>query len=152
MQRPNETASFQHCWKLILVIVGMTAAAGGCNGAPFPYDQVSGTIRYTDGEPIPCVRLLVTLVPQGGPIDAKTYPRPAQVIVHPDGTFDLATTINYGDGAIRGRHKVTIVALDENEQPLGTVPPQYASEATTPLEFDTIQTPWEIIVERPSQP
>ena len=137
----------RRCWTWLFA--GSLLLAAGCQRDPFHYDQVSGTIRYADGQPIPFHRLVVTLVPQAEAIDAKTHPRPAQALVQADGTFDVVTTINYGDGAIRGRHKVTIVALDANEMPSNVIPPQYASEQTTPLEFDTSQSPWAIAIDRP---
>jgi hypothetical protein len=123
--------------------------AAGCTRNPYPLDQVSGTIRYPEGETIPFHRLVVTLTPLVDAVDAKTQARPAQVDVRPDGSFEVATTIRYGDGAIRGCHKVTIIALDKQEAPSKIILDKYASVETTPLEVDTRQAPWEIVVERP---
>lgn len=137
-------------WRTVLLtVIGL--AGVGCNRDPFPYDQVSGTVRYSDGAPIPCERLVVTLIPQVEAIDQKTHPRPGMAVVRPDGAFDVVSTLNHGDGATRGRHKVTVVALGENEMPSDAVHAKYAREETTPLEFDTSQTPWVIAIDRPNE-
>lgn len=130
---------------------GLLPLLAGCGGDPFPYDKVSGTIRYEDGTPIPASRLVVTLLPQGEALDKKTHPRPGMVEVRPDGTFDTVTTHTYGDGAIRGKHKMTIIAYDEQELPLEVVPEEYARGETTPLLLNTADSPWTIAIKRPGE-
>jgi hypothetical protein len=81
-------------------------------------------------------------------INVKTRPQAGMAEVQPDGSFQSITTRAYGDGAIRGRHKVTVVALDNDQVPTKLVPEKYATVETTPLEFDTANQPWKIVVER----
>jgi len=108
----------------------------GC-GADQPYGliPVSGTVTYEDGSLVPAAQIVVTFVPQAEPVDAKTYPRPGMAQVNlADGTFANVTTYEFADGAIVGENKVTIKAVDKDENPTGGVPPEYTDVATTPLE------------------
>ena len=115
--------------------LGLVAGCGGDN--PFDMVRVTGEVTYEDGSVIPASTVVVTFYPQADPIDAKTHPKFAVVYASgEDGSFPVVSTHEYGDGLIAGRHKVTVVARDENEQPTGAVPEVYASLDTTPLEVE----------------
>ena len=118
---------------------------------PFDYVQVSGKITYEDGTPIPASSLRVTFVPQEQSLDSKTHARPGVAEVNvTDGTFSVVTSRKHGDGIVPGKHKVTVVALDATQAPTDAVPPEYAAEATTPLEVETGDQPFDLTARRPT--
>jgi hypothetical protein len=103
----------------------------GCSGEGMKTAVVKGKVTY-QGNPVPGGT--VTFVPDaGGP--------PATGEIRPDGTFTM-TTYKSGDGAVLGKHKVFIVAMEDTsgklpEERSGTPPPiipnKYTSLATSPL-------------------
>lgn len=65
-----------------------------------------------------------------------------------DGVFGTPTSHKPGDGLVPGKHKVAIqYATDENGNSL--VPREYTTIATTPLEIDTADSPFEIVIPKP---
>lgn len=136
-------------WLLPMLL--MLPALVSCCGSndPFAYVPVSGKITYENGSLIPAARLRLTFVPQGEAIDEKTHPRPGVAEVNvSDGTFDAVTSRRYGDGIVRGKHKVIVIALDAGEQPTDAVPAIYQSEDTTPLEVDTAEQPFALTIKK----
>jgi len=129
----------------------LAIALTGCGESePFSMVQVSGTVRYDDGTLIPAQHLVLTFTPEAKPIDAKTYPRPGHVEVNvKEGTFDVVTSIRYGDGLVVGKHRVCILAQDENQTPLRVIPVEYSTPSTTPLVISTEDRTLEIRVPRP---
>ena len=118
----------------------------GSNG-PFKYVAVSGKVTYDDGSPIPggC-RLMfnsIDVAPVG-----NAYPRPGMANVDANGNFDCVTSYKYGDGLVRGKHKVAIQAANERDGKL-VVPKEYASTEMTPMEIDTADSPLDIKVPKP---
>jgi hypothetical protein len=120
----------------------------GCgSGSPFDYVKVSGKISYDDGSPLPAgVRLrFASLDP---PVVEGAVPRPAIAHVDAQGNFECVTSYKYGDGLIPGKHKVVIEgggdAIDSHP-----VPKEYTALATTPLEVDTDNAPFDIKVPKP---
>ena len=121
-----------------LLTVMWVMLAAGCGGdAPFDIVPISGEVAYEDGAPVPGMVISVTFVSQADPLSAKVHPRPAFATVNAeDGIFPVVTTWKYGDGAIRGRHKVTVTSLGPDNNPTGAVPEIYASPTTTPLQVE----------------
>ena len=66
-----------------------------------------------------------------------------------DGTFDVVTSHEYGDGIVRGKHKVHIQAFDEQNQPSRAVPSEYSHPQKTPLEVDSADSPYHFKVKKP---
>jgi hypothetical protein len=121
-------------------------------GDPFAYVQVSGKVMYEDGSRIPVDQLILTFIPQGAPLDEKTYPRPGVAVVDSaTGEFHNVTSHKVNDGLVRGKHKVTLSGA--NHSPLGpnVVPPEYNDPETTPLVVDTAEQPFVLKVRKPSQ-
>lgn len=117
------------CWCLAAVFLA------GCGGdTPFQLAPVRGKVAFTDGTPIPGTEVRVTFIPQEAAAVGKAHPMAAQGTLKADGTFSELTSHKFGDGAIVGRHKVTVLAVDAQEKPLASVPERYRTEATTPLE------------------
>ncbi len=138
-----------NCVVLVLAMGGMIAVAG-CGGSdPFGYVQVSGKVTYEDGTPIPAPNIQVTFAPQSPAIDAKTHPPHGTAEIKEDGTFDRVTSRKFGDGIVRGRHKVLVQALDAEDRLSDAVPPDYADPATTPLEVDTADAPFHLKIAKP---
>jgi hypothetical protein len=134
-------------WKWALALV----ALGGCGSSdPFDYVQVQGKVTYDDGSTIPAQFIRVTFVPQTPPADVKTHPRPgvAEVDVA-TGSFNVVSSHNFGDGIVRGAHKVTIVALDQQLNATPAVPAVYADVNTTPLAVDASASPYHFQVRKP---
>ena len=108
--------------------------------------KVSGSVAYDDGSPIPADQIQLRFDSLEEPIDAKTHPRPGMATTGPDGTFSVVTTNKYGDGLIRGKHKVKVSATTASGEPL--VPVIY-NGMDSPLEVDSADAPFEIRVPRP---
>jgi len=122
-------------------------AAGCGSGGPFDYVKVSGKVAYEDGSPIPGgVRLRFAAL--DAPAADSAVPRPAIANVNDQGEFDCVTSYKYGDGLIRGKHKVAIEAGGKPDAK-PRVPKEYLSIATTPLEVDTSDAPFDIKVPKP---
>jgi hypothetical protein len=131
-------------------LLAVVLAVAGCSGEPYAYTQVSGRVTYEDGSVIPAARVKVTFVSQAPPVDKKIVPRPGVAEVDPaTGKFQTVTSHTYGDGIIRGEHKVLVEALSATNIRLPLVAPEYANIAKTPLRVDTKDSPFEIKVPKP---
>ena len=136
---------------IAFAILASLFVAGCGSSDPFDYVQVSGTITYEDGSPIPAESIRLTFVPQSESLDAKTHARPGVAEVNvADGSFSVVTSRKHGDGIVPGQHKVTVVALDATQAPTDAVPQEYASDATTPLVVQTDSQPFDLRVSRPT--
>jgi len=114
----------------------------GCGTDPFRYVDVTGTVKYEDGTPIPAAFMTVTFESQSEGIDEKTHPRPGMAVVKEDGTFGQVTSSPQaiGEGIVPGKHKVVIRAFDDMERQLDVIPSEYSDVTTTPIEIDTNDT------------
>lgn len=131
--------------------VVLLVTIAGCGGEPFKHVQVSGTVKYDDGSLIPAELMELTFQPLAEAVDAKTHPRPGHATVDiQTGTFNRATTHDPGDGLVAGKHKVKITGYDASQQVSKAIPPEYMDISTTPLEFDTANPVWNIVIPRPS--
>lgn len=110
------------------------ALAVGCGDAQPKTAVVRGTVTL-NGKPVP--RGTVTFLPDGGG-------PPATGEIQPDGKYAL-TTFRSGDGAVVGKYKVMIVAMQDNADklpeertplPPPIIPIKYTSLATSPLTAD----------------
>lgn len=102
-------------WRPVgLIVVGLlfTAAVGCGETNPFDMAPVTGKITYEDGSLIPGTRIQVEFVAQGEAI-GNQYPRPGKADVDVnDGTFQHVTTHKFNDGLFVGRHEVSAVSYD----------------------------------------
>jgi hypothetical protein len=125
-----------------LFLVTFSLLLVGCSdGKPFAIVPVSGKVKTP--QPVAADRIIVTFIPQG--VDAqnkgKTVAAAAQGEVDPKtGDFTSLTTLTGGDGAVVGKHKVTVVAVKNSPTgvpvPVPTIPVRYQNAKTTPLEFE----------------
>jgi len=121
-----------------LVLGFVVSASAGCGAKRDPKlpltVPVSGKVTLK-GAPLEIGT--ITFHPQEG-----TAGNPADARLLPGGTFTLSTYQN-GDGAVLGKHKVTIQIpprLDgEPARPNLTVPPEYTTVALTPLTAEVKQ-------------
>ena len=129
---------------LVLLITG----CGPSN--PYPITKVTGTIKYEDGSLIPASRIELKFVPLVESNDPKHPPKMgiAEVDVR-DGSFSTVSTYDYGDGILKGEHKVLAMAMDEANQILPAIPADHHSSDTTPLRINTTDNPLEILVTKP---
>ena len=123
------------------LIAAALAGFGGCGGEPFKLVPVRGRVTYSDGSLIPGQQIVVRFIPKQAIRSGKDAASAAIGEVDPkDGTFPGVTSHTYLDGAVRGPHKVTVVALNMGPDgimtPTKAVPERYQSAATTPLEWD----------------
>jgi hypothetical protein len=119
---------------LAYLLPGALLLLAGCDGGGMKTAVVKGKVTY-QGKPV--TGGTVTFVPDAGGPSATGE-------IKPDGTFAM-TTYKPGDGAVLGKHKVFIVAMEDTSGKLpeergGTPPPtiplKYTSIATSPLTAD----------------
>jgi hypothetical protein len=120
-----------------LVVVGLLglSAAGpaGCGSDRPKTAVVKGKVTF-NGKPVPHGTVLFVPVTPGTSATGE---------IGPDGTYSL-TTFKKGDGALLGKHKVVVVAMDEKPGappvegylPPPIVPDKYSSPGTTDLEAE----------------
>ncbi|WP_428305752.1 hypothetical protein [Lacipirellula sp.] len=127
----------------------MTLLAGCAESTPYGVIPVSGKIVYDDGSVIPAEEMILSFRSMEAPLDTKTHPRTGMCRVNiADGTFDSVTTYAHADGAIQGKHKVSIAVRAGGDK--AVVPKSYTSELTTPLEIDTAEAPLTLKVAKPT--
>ena len=91
---------------LLILLCGLTVGCG--SGSPYSYVKTPGKISYDDGTPIPSGSIRLQFAAQDAPAVEGSHPRPAIANVNAQGEFDCVTSYKYGDGLIRGKHKVAI--------------------------------------------
>lgn len=130
---------------------GLALLSAGCgSGDPFSYVQVSGKLTYEDGSLIPAETIILIFTPQQEAINSKTHPRPGSTTINKTtGEFRTVTSHKYGDGLVRGKHKVTLLSGDYQRLPAKLVPAEYYDTTKTPLEVDTSQQPFHLKVRKP---
>ena len=136
----------------LLVVVALLCGLAGCgSGTPYPMQKINGTIEYDDGSPIPATRIELRFVPQVAAKDAKTQPKMGICEVNvEDGSFSTISTYEYGDGVVRGEHKVLAMAMDERNAITDAIPASYQGEASTALTVNTDDAPWKLVIPKPS--
>lgn len=128
-------------WLACGLIAALAAGLGGCGGEPFKLVPVRGKVSYSDGSLIPGDQIVVRFIPQQAARSGKDVAPAAIGDVDPkDGTFPGVTSHTYLDGAVPGRHKVTLMAMKMGPEGLMTpnkaVAERYQKVETTPLEWD----------------
>lgn len=119
-----------------LAAVGVLALPG-CGGSKLAYVPVTGRVTL-GGKPL--VGVEVAFYPEAPGKDGLPY---SQAVTGPDGRYKL-TCINKKDGAVVGKHRVTVNwplperGDDRPRQPppSPTIPPRYAVAQMTPLVKD----------------
>jgi len=131
----------------IAAVVGLSYLFVGCGGVdsakPKVY-PVSGKVTR-NGQPLTAGEVMFT--PSGGPEGASGHIATGQI--GSDGSYTL-TTFNTGDGAVLGKHKVTVVSRSSDnlekmnkmkggaiayKLPPSVVSSKYSQVATTPLTY-----------------
>ncbi len=115
----------------ILATVAVAASGCGRGGQPRTY-RVQGTVTYR-GQPL--AEAHVRFIPESGP--------PAEGVTDPSGAFELQT-FRPGDGAVAGKHTVTVsktqvVDSDPNAAyPVmrSVLPDRYGRVTTSPLSVE----------------
>ncbi len=137
------------CTSLLVVLFLVSISGCGGNG-PYGTKKVNGTILYDDGSLIPADRIELRFISQEPPVDTKTYPKQGLVDVEvTDGTFSDVSTYVYGDGIIKGKHKIAAMSLDAKNAPTTAIPPEFNSPDTSTLEIDSSQTPFKLVIPKP---
>lgn len=123
----------------------------GCgSGDPFSYVKVSGKVTYDDGSLIQHEGASLTFFPQAEALGPTTFPLPGVARFDPaTGQFNVVTSHKYGDGLVRGKHKVTLTTSSHHPLPASVVPPEYADPEKTPLLVDTAEQPFDLKVRKP---
>ena len=110
--------------RLVGALALLTISVLGCSGPSNPVATTSGTVTM-DGKPLP--DLVITFTPVAGS-DQKDGPgKSATGNTGADGKFKLST-YEMGDGAIVGKHKVTVFSSGVNPTPPGKLPEDYTLE------------------------
>lgn len=132
----------------VAIVFGLALVVAGCGSdSPFDYVPASGTITYEDGTPIPADGVKLIFDSQAPPV-GNAHPRPGTVVANAQGEFQDVTSYKFADGLVPGKHKVSILFANDKEGNL-LVPPEYTKASTTPLEVDTADLPFKILVPRP---
>ncbi|MCC9606036.1 DUF4198 domain-containing protein [Blastopirellula sp. JC732] len=119
--------SMNYGGRWIATSVLLVALLGCGRGNPLGLAPVSGRVTL-DGQPL--ADATISFIPEQG--------RPSTATTDAEGRFEL-TTLNPGDGALPGDHKVTVMkyAAYDAEKPyaklVSLVPAHYVELKTTPL-------------------
>ena len=133
----------------ILLLITWLVCIGCGPTSPYDYVKVSGRIAYEDGTPIPSGGYRLQFSALDAPSVEGAHPRPGVAEVNDKGEFSVVTSYKYGDGLIPGRHKVAIQEVKDKSGHL-LVPKEFTNVATTPLEVNTDDAPFEIKVPKPA--
>jgi hypothetical protein len=99
---------------------------------------VSGTVTM-QGKPVGNVLIVFNPQPAPGAINAPT--RPAMATADAQGHYDLSTHVK-GDGAVVGKHKVSVAGASGEAPPPGRLPRDYVLEVKPEAnQFDLELTP-----------
>lgn len=133
-----------------LVCAAAVLLLAGCSeSTPYGVVPVSGKIVYDDGSVIPAEEIILNFRSMEPPLDPKTHPRTGMCRVNvADGAFESVTTYAHADGAISGKHKVSLAVRTADGKRV--VPKDFTSELTTPLIVDTSDAPFELKIPKPA--
>lgn len=136
--------------KLCSLGVAALAIVGCWSSTPYPLTQVEGNVLYEDGSLIPAETVRLQFISLAETKSPKYPPKKANVQVDATtGRLTKATTYRYGDGVIRGEHRVIVQAMNGGRPDVGLVPSSCERPDTTPLMVDTAVQPIEIRVPKP---
>lgn len=130
----------------LLATVGVVAVLVVVRWLPTGVHRVSGTVRYSDGSPVPEGRVVVEYGTHQGAWGA----------IQKDGAFTIGR-FTENDGMEAGKVRVAVKAWRESGNPnLPAVPivdPRFGDVSRSGLEFEVPkQCRWDIVVEKPSGP
>lgn len=130
--------------------LALVALGSGCGSeGAFGVVPASGTVKYDDGSLIQAGRIELVFVPQQPAKDAKTHPRQGVAEVNvADGTF-TASTYEFHDGIIRGKHRVTAKSIAEQGGFTKAISKKYRSADSTPLEIDAQGQSIDLVIAKP---
>ncbi len=118
--------------RFALIFCLIILAAGCGSDVPFDIVPVSGKITYADGSLIPADNIEVIFSPIDPPREGNMVAPGGRTSVNvEDGTFDQVNSHRIGDGLLKGRHKVSVIA----NKP-GLLAKDYRSSSKTPLEVE----------------
>lgn len=131
---------------LLLLAVAFIAGCG--SNDPFSYVRARGKVTYDDGTPIPG-KVRLAFQPEAPPI-GNEHPHMGEAEANEQGEFNHVTSHKYADGLLQGKHKVafSLGGMDVLGRP--NVPKEYTDFATTPLEVDTKDLPFDIKIPKPT--
>ncbi len=105
------------------MLFGALVLVSGC-GSEIDMAPVTGRV-VMKGKPVRDVFVVFHPQPKNGSVEAPT--RPAMGQVDDEGKYALSTKVA-GDGAVVGTHRVSIVAVDRDARPPGSVPTEFEVE------------------------
>ena len=151
-------------WKLHLGAIALMASVlTGCGeGDPFPLEQITGKVTYSDGSLIKAGTIQIICKSMDVESVKGKSPRGAKGKLDPEtGEFSALTTWKANDGVICGRNKVAIVpmeygkGIDQMGRPARNLLAQkYFKTSTTDLEIDVVsggENHFELTVEKPNK-
>ena len=116
-----------------LWLIGSLSGCGG--GTPYQTVKISGKVTYDDGSLIQAEDITLVFSPQVEAVDARTSAKKGTAVVNvADGTFSCASTYDYGDGVIPGKHKIAVQPIKGGVPAPGLVPDNYMDPRKTTLE------------------
>ena len=120
-------------WLPALWLIGSLSGCGG--GTPYQTVKISGKVTYDDGSLIQAEDITLVFSPQVEAVDARTSAKKGTAVVNvADGTFSCASTYDYGDGVIPGKHKIAVQPIKGGVPAPGLVPDNYMDPRKTTLE------------------
>ena len=119
------------------LLLSLASLAGCAEDNPFTTQPISGSVTYEDGQPIDAAMVVVHFIPDEATSVGDKFPQPAQATLSPNGSFAAASTFARADGAIPGRHRVVLEAMNADYSPRpSAIAKQFADPAQTPLSVD----------------
>ncbi len=149
MSRAHSTGSRVIAGLPVLSLLLLAGCSG--NNDPFSYVKVYGKVTYDDGSLIPAKEIDIWFFPETkGPSHAMT-PRSGSALVDvKTGEFKNVTSHTFGDGLVRGKHKVLVLGPSRSNLPTSIVPAECGELSDTELEVDTDHLPFDIKVPKPA--
>jgi hypothetical protein len=149
-QQPQMIRSSDKLCVVFDALIALSLLSGCGSGNGFSTTQPSGKITYEDGSLIPAAGMQLRLKSLASD-DPNVTPRTGMISVNvADGTFNGGMTYKPDDGVIAGKHKVGISLTGKPGQDIRKlVPKDYISAASTPVEVDTAELPWDIKIPKP---
>lgn len=115
----------------VVALAMVAILVSGCEKSPAPTYPATGRATF-EGEPVKGAT--ITFVPEQG--------RPATAITDDDGEFEMST-FKPGDGAVAGRHTVTIILTNPGDEMIiagrpskNAIPGKYTVPETTPFKVE----------------
>ena len=112
----------------------LIATLCGCgSNDPSGMQSVTGTVKFSDGQPVTGEMARVVFLPDRSFPDPPT--KSASGVIEADGSFSLMTN-QPGDGAAPGHYKVVLEVWANYREQRSGVPDKYSSTTTTPFSVE----------------